>query len=242
MNNEIIDYEWENIFDEILDIIEENSKIKIELELEIKLKTIKNMYLNKTLNRLNMVRENSSFKKFFNNEIIINEKKYKSLDYYISKIKYLLDAYNLCDIKNLCVIHGDLCFTNIFYDNKNKTIKFIDPRGDFGGIKFFGDVRYDLAKLLHSISGKYDLIISDNFKLKIDGLNIKFEYQGNYNRNLEDMFIKKVSEKFDLSAIYLIESLLFLSMIPLHEDNVKRQFMMLAIGIEKIEKLIKNKE
>jgi hypothetical protein len=61
--------------------------------------------------------------------------------------------------------HGDFCFSNILYDFRQARIKVVDPRGvdPRGRITAISDLRYDIAKLAHSIIGKYDLIISGNF-------------------------------------------------------------------------------
>ena len=63
-------------------------------------------------------------------------------------------------------MHGDFCFSNILYDFKSQSIKVIDPRGLSGDGKeqsIYGDLRYDVAKLAHSVIGKYDFIIAGRF-------------------------------------------------------------------------------
>ena len=52
-------------------------------------------------------------------------------------------------------------FPNIMVDSNFSFIKVIDPRGKFGTYDIFGDFRYELAKLFHSVDGKYDFIIKD---------------------------------------------------------------------------------
>ena len=56
-------------------------------------------------------------------------------------------------LRNLRFIHGDPNTSNVF-KTKND-LKFIDPRGSFGSIQFYGDKRYDYAKFLYGLSG-YD--------------------------------------------------------------------------------------
>lgn len=74
----------------------------------------------------------------------------------------------LFDITQFNIIHGDLCFANIMVDNTFSFIKVIDPRGKFGDFDIYGDYRYELAKLFHSVDGKYDFIIKDLFTIKYD--------------------------------------------------------------------------
>ena len=70
----------------------------------------------------------------------------------------------------LQLIHGDFCFNNILCDPLYSAIRLIDPRGEAApGNTFppgYGDSRYDLVKLYHSIGGKYDSIVNNLFKVK----------------------------------------------------------------------------
>ncbi|MBD6984623.1 capsular biosynthesis protein, partial [Vibrio parahaemolyticus] len=86
----------------------------------------------------------------------------------------------------LNVMHGDLCFSNILYDFRAKKIKVIDPRGITPeGVKtIYGDLKYDLAKLSHSILGLYDYIIAGYFSVDIKGREIKFDI---INQNRSDI-------------------------------------------------------
>ena len=56
---------------------------------------------------------------------------------------------------SVTIVHGDFCFSNILFDINNQIIRLIDPRGYFGRKGIYGDPRYDVAKLRHSISGLY---------------------------------------------------------------------------------------
>tara|TARA_B100001093_G_scaffold518679_1_gene604409 strand:- start:263 stop:1621 length:1359 start_codon:yes stop_codon:yes gene_type:complete len=117
--------------------------------------------------------------------------------------------------------HGDLCFSNILYSKKDNKIILIDPRGfENNGIR---SPYYDFAKLSHSILGKYDLIINNKVKL-VNTSNLKFELIFDKGFELDDKiflnFIKKMNLK--ISLIRLIESSLFLSMLPLHKENLRK--------------------
>ena len=57
---------------------------------------------------------------------------------------------------------------DIMVDNNFSFIKVIDPRGRFGKYDIYGDPRYELAKIMHSIDGKYDYIIGDFFEVAYD--------------------------------------------------------------------------
>ena len=68
------------------------------------------------------------------------------------------------------LIHGDLYFSNIFYDSTTKLFKLIDPRGKWGnGIG--GDIKYDIAKIRHSIVGCFDIITNGLYTISYDKKN-----------------------------------------------------------------------
>ncbi len=117
----------------------------------------------------------------------------------------------------------------------------IDPRGTFGEFDIYGDERYELAKILHSIEGKYDFIIKDLFKLETDDLNYRIEF--NYTEPSPDIvsiFMNVFHEKINgiENQLILIESLLFLSMIPLHRESLKHQQAMLCRGIQLLDRVL----
>lgn len=131
------------------------------------------------------------------------------------------------------IIHGDLCFSNILYDSRAHSIKLIDPRGLDSHHKFclYGNQIYDIIKLMHSIIGLYDFIISDMFILEEEpsvGMILKFDIEDRVldiqNYFLNYKFIEGV-KNIDLLAPTI---LLFLSMLPLHHDQPLRQKAMLA--------------
>jgi hypothetical protein len=133
---------------------------------------------------------------------------------------------------NICLFHGDLCFSNVFIDTHKKSIKCIDPRGSFASDKMYGDILFDYAKITQSALGLYDLVIEDKFKLTYDHKNIQYKIflPSNYSV-IQTEFTKFIPQKYK-KQIRLIESLQFLSMIPWHNDKPQRQIVFLCIGIK----------
>lgn len=131
------------------------------------------------------------------------------------------------------IMHGDLCFPNMFFDFRNQLIKLIDPRGSVrdGDPSCFGDIRYDIAKLNHSIEG-YDHILAGRYRLDqspCGGVSIALA-----NNPERDMLVDIASD-FEVAGRPLRNEaaiagvvLLFLSMIPLHADRPDRQKAFLA--------------
>ncbi len=138
------------------------------------------------------------------------------------------------------VVHGDFCLSNILYDLNNQLVRLIDPRGRFGKKGIYGDPRYDVAKLRHSLCGSYDFIVADLFTIEIKG-------EGHFTTTLcsGDLY-EDLARFFDaemegagyvLEEIMFIEALLFLSMIPLHKGKPKRQMMMYLRAMDLFSKL-----
>ena len=132
------------------------------------------------------------------------------------------------------VMHGDLCFTNIFYDFRTQKVQVIDPRGTIDDLvpSIYGDIRYDMAKLGHSIFGGYDFILANRYNCEgFDqrDLSIQFYDDGKMKALGE---IAKISIFNGLSLNDLeIKALiihLFLAMLPLHSDRPDRQKAFLA--------------
>ncbi|HMB91096.1 MAG TPA: hypothetical protein VKP65_09640 [Rhodothermales bacterium] len=131
------------------------------------------------------------------------------------------------------IIHGDLCFSNILYDLRGRICKLIDPRGSFGQAGIYGDPRYDIAKLYHSVYGLYDFIINDLFEIKIDGLEITFDVRARpQHTDVLQRFEKVFFTTFDHREILVLTGLLFISMPALHYDHPRRQLAMYVRGVE----------
>jgi hypothetical protein len=128
------------------------------------------------------------------------------------------------------LMHGDFCFSNILYDFRANRIKTIDPRGvtPSGDITIYGDTCYDIAKLSHSILGMYDWIVAGYHQTQLDWKtrDITFLIAGEVkHKDTQSMFIEMVNKKHGLSAVnlYAMQIQLFLSMLPLHSDDLHRQ-------------------
>lgn len=237
-------HQWTDIFERVRFVCNDFGKyILRDGELS---DALKDVYLKKTLKRLEMLKESNVFSSFFHNKIYINGICYPSLDEICQLIKIEVPR-ELFDVNEFRVIHGDLCFTNILVDSNFSFIKLIDPRGKFGKYDIYGDFRYELAKLFHSMDGKYDFIIKDLFTVEFDMdlSSINYTIQDRLRDYdifdiFKNVFRKEIGD--DLKKIEFIEALLFLSMIPLHSENVNHQMVMLGTGIEILDRLFDIKE
>ena len=138
------------------------------------------------------------------------------------------------------VMHGDLCFSNILFDTRSDCIKVIDPRGlNFRGEpRLLGDLRYDLAKIAHSVIGLYDYIVADAFDVD-DGAGLDFHLR--IHADEDAAAIQKLFAGLPLlngmtaRHVAPVTVMLFLSMLPLHQDNPRRQRAMLANALRLFE-------
>jgi hypothetical protein len=131
------------------------------------------------------------------------------------------------------IMHGDFCFTNILYDTDADRILLIDPRGsiDDRSPTLCGDGVYDAAKLMHSIAGGYDLILAGRFDGVFSGHDLQFDMprsrrQAWLSRLGADVCAGGVAWGSPTVAAVVVT--LFLSMLPLHEDDPIRQRAFIA--------------
>lgn len=151
----------------------------------------------------------------------------RTLDDFVSQSELL-------NLESLCPIHGDFCFSNLMFDPRARIVKMIDPRGEFGVPGIYGDPRYDLAKLAHSVIGGYDFIVSDRFDVSVadDGALSLQLHSSDYHRRVREIFAAVIfKDNAELRQIQALQALLFLSMLPLHGDTPRRQLAMLATGL-----------
>jgi len=150
----------------------------------------------------------------------------------VAMAERLVPAYDLASGRPETLMHGDLCFSNLLYDSRVRRIKAIDPRGLVADRPtLYGDLRYDLAKLAHSVVGRYDQIIAGRYRAAGHGHDFSLEYeeigcQAWLSGALRDLVVDGVG---GLSLpVRAVMCSLFLSMLPLHADRPDRQTAFVA--------------
>ena len=232
--------QWIDIFNRVRFVCDDFKRYTVKDE-KI-LPSLEDMYLTKTLQRFDKLKTDTRFSGFFDSNITVNGKEYINLNEIIKLLKKIIPQY-LYDVDRFTIIHGDLCFANIMVDSNLSFIKVIDPRGKFGVFDIYGDPRYELAKLFHSVDGKYDYIIKDLFDVKHNLNRTSVDYSIKERKtdfDLYKVFVETFSEEIgnDLKKIELIESLLFLSMIPLHGESFEHQLVMLGTGLDILNRVV----
>lgn len=231
--------QWRDVFRRIKFICDDFKRYRVR-DGRIR-SALEDMYLTKTVSRLKKLTHDPRFESFFTQPITVNNVRYQSLQDICRTLETIIPQM-LYDVDELSIIHGDLCFANIMVDSNFSFIKVIDPRGKFGPYDIYGDFRYELAKLFHSVDGKYDFIIKNLFTVEANAAEAVIDYQvadRQRDFDLYEIFLSVFSEEIgqDKARIELIEALLFLSMIPLHGENINHQYAMLATGLEILDRV-----
>ncbi len=148
----------------------------------------------------------------------------------VNKIVEELDTYLIGHEEESTFIHGDMCFSNVMYDFRSNQIKVFDPRGmDFkNNISVYGDPDYDYAKIMHSVIGLYDFIISGFYSYRVKEYTIDFHIDITTEiRKIQETYLDVFGkEKYEM--LYAVVVHLFLSMLPLHNDNEQKQYALLS--------------
>jgi aminoglycoside phosphotransferase len=222
---------WESIIQYLFEI----HKLFSIYTKSVSVENSKIMYIDKTQERINQLLQDDTWKEIWNYETInINGKTFPNIPTILKKLDPSI--VNLTQIETYSIIHGDYCLSNLLYDLNNQIVRMIDPRGSFGQKGIYGDPRYDIAKLRHSVAGLYDYMVADLFTVSFEGNNFTFEIlEDEKNIELEkymDACILKYG--YHINEIKLIEALLFLSMIPYHADYPARQQIMYITAHQKL--------
>jgi len=129
------------------------------------------------------------------------------------------------------LMHGDCCFSNILYGQNKNLIRFIDPRGSFGETDIYGDIRYDVAKLYHSIDGTYEAFITDKFTVRVNNNIYEMDIKSNEELNLaQNEFEHIFFPTFNKKEIKIIQGCIFIGMCARHYDSMERQRAMYLTG------------
>ena len=182
------------------------------------------LYVDKVNDRIADLKRLPEYRKI---KMLLEATEGASIDFLVEKyfkLKGIIESKEVYP-HELAIGHGDPCFANALYNKSTKTLKFIDPKGALTEEELWTNPYYDIAKLSHSVCGRYDFFNNALFDIKIDNtfsynLEIPFD-----NSRYIDIFKKKVEENgFDYWSVRIYEASLFLSMLPLHIDNPHKVF------------------
>ncbi|WP_099466985.1 hypothetical protein [Konateibacter massiliensis] len=198
----------------------------------------KNLYITKVKERMEELKKSSYYTKF--NHFIASGTKYSTIDEIIEKYEalYTKVRQNVKLKTEFAIGHGDLCFSNILYNRETSILMLIDPKGALKEEDLWTNPYYDIAKLSHSICGRYDFFNSGLYDIRIEadmqvGLSLDF-----HNEEYVELFKEYLERSgFDYTLVRVYEASLFLSMLPLHMDNPQKVFGFLLNAINILEEV-----
>jgi choline kinase len=176
-------------------------------------KKCREFYVDKTMNRIDLY-----YKKYYNNDSdneIVNDNKLPMLNTLMKNVDWSWM------IKGEPVrFHGDLHFENILIKEESKTLPFalLDWRQSFGGEYKYGDLYYDLAKLLHGLIISHDFINQNFYTFSRNMNNVYFDFhRKNTNIECERILESYVKEKgLEWKKVKVMTALIFLNIAGLH--------------------------
>lgn len=233
--------EWRKIFKEIKKYLDKTRIKDVSYE-DVKNLSLGNydMFVEKTKERCKALVD-----KFPHMTYAINGKLYKNPLFMLNNIySYSIPKLVFNNIDSyFSHLHGDLFFGNMMYDIESSKLKIFDPRGEYGVFTNKGDIRYDIAKLNHSVYGYYDFIVNGLYTLDDKGAILNYDIYDSQQKHAQIVFDEMLEEmNIDKDEIDFITGLLFLTMIPLHSENEKNQKMQFIKACEFFDKIIKKEQ
>lgn len=166
--------------------------------------SMKEAYYRKTMERLSRIEDLVPFAR--DREILVNGRKCRNVYFHKRELEKKLEQL-VCT--QFCFIHGDCTFSNLLL-REDGTPVLIDPRGYFGFTEFYGDVRYDWAKLYYSIVGNYDRFNLKDFRLDITEQGATLDISSNHWEDMEEDFFELTGAQKE--EIKLLHAIIWLSL------------------------------
>jgi len=171
--------------------------------------TCRKFYKDKTLDRLNLY---------------FSRKQKKDLNETVNGIE-MPPIYNILDVIDWdylcegdpCRFHGDLHFENILLSETGE-FTLLDWRQNFAGIKEYGDIYYDLAKIMHGLIVSHEIINKDLYNIEINDEIISFDLNRKHSLvENEKQFLLFLSDNdFDVNKVKILTALIYLNIAALH--------------------------
>ncbi|MGG2084591.1 sugar phosphate nucleotidyltransferase [Lysinibacillus pakistanensis] len=168
--------------------------------------SVKEAYFDKTMDRLNKIRD---LVPFANQQFItINNRKCRNIFFYKNQLEEKIQSL---EVPCFELLHGDCTFSNTMLTNDLQPV-LIDPRGYFGHIQLFGDVDYDWAKLYYSIVGNYDQFNLKKFNLVMTEDQVNITVTSNNWEDLQEYFFELLQDEVNEEKIKLLHAIIWLSL------------------------------
>lgn len=170
-------------------------------------------YKDKTFSRIDAYFDR--FNNIDNEREIINGKK-------VPSIKTILNNLDWDDLADGIPVtfHGDLHTENILVTEPTEKLPFalLDWRQDFGGEIGYGDIYYDLAKLLHGLIVSHELIHNNQYSFKRNMNEINYDFlRKNINIDCETILENYINDKgYSFKKVRTLTALVFINIAAMH--------------------------
>lgn len=136
--------------------------------------------------------------------------------------------------------HGDFHFENILYVEGGQ-FTFLDWRQNFGRVREFGDVYYDLAKLYHGLIMSHELVRKKQYSVSWSG-EIDYDFcRKNSLLQIEEEYLRWLTEEgYDIQKVRAMTALIFLNICGLHEREYG--YVLYALGKEMLSQTLEEKK
>jgi len=140
------------------------------------------------------------------------------------------DARGVLSAPVVAPFHGDLHAENVLVDATDR-LWLIDWRTDFGGLSAFGDITYDLAKMIHTLEFPTPVMTEHRFSVARDDdgvLCIGHNGVAELEQSRQAFWSFVGDHGHDASRVLAVDALVFLSMSPLYDDRIGEYLYLLG--------------
>ena len=118
--------------------------------------------------------------------------------------------------------------------HRRVNFKLLDWRHDFEGLKEYGDLYYDLAKLYHALIVSNEVIRNGQYGIDIVGERVSLQFLLKSNllvfKDILDDFIEE--RGYDLKRVRILSALIYLNIAPLYDSPYNK--FLYYLGVERL--------
>lgn len=146
------------------------------------------------------------------------------------------------DIRACSTWHGDLHPSNIIVTEDG--FKLIDWRGTFGKTIHYGDVYYDLAKLLHGLIVSHDIVDGQGFEFFMHENFVTVDILRHHRLTECETALEfwAASNGYSIPKIHLLCALIFLNIAPLHPEPEDYNKFLFFLGKSMLHSVVNSNE
>lgn len=186
---------------------------------------LRKFYIEKTLGRINLMNQDD-----LDQRLEVSKVDGESVMHWRKILKSIPWGY-LTANPIPSIIHGDLQFDNIIFDEESLRFSLIDWRPDFGNQSIHGDRYYDYAKLLGGIRLNYSLIKKNKFGFAIENHDAKLSLPTALDSEILEEILREyvAGLGLDFNKVEHLVPIIYWNMAPLHKEPFKSFLWLLGI-------------